>query len=409
MAEADKSFQTVDSDISFRKTSMEGERDGNLDEEIPIENGERDANFALPSPLSSMVETTVRGSSSVDNTKQTTISSIDFSTLLGSQKELQDTVSSVVKMLGSLASSRDALNTSEGGRQNVVATTGKRQPLVEVPVNVSNNNVRAEGLDSPSSGSLSNINQGYVTHKPFVWKTFPDVEKFGGTDDTVRFEDWLRRFELLCQVNGCVKVEEKAKTLILALKSEAAFFIMGEANVVSWSYDQLVCKLTDRFGVNRNLAADKRSLLNRKKRKDESWQRMADDISRLAGRVFAGAPSVVTREAKDAFICALPDNLRMAIAATNPATISDCVANVTQLCSVMNIDDITSGWKKPAASSVNFSHDDKVTPQKGRRLSYPDWVKTKECWNCGEKGHLKTKCPHPPKDNKQSGKGQESQ
>ena len=43
----------------------------------------------------------------IDNTKQTTISNFDFSTLVNSQKQLQDTVSSVVQMMSSLATANN--------------------------------------------------------------------------------------------------------------------------------------------------------------------------------------------------------------------------------------------------------------------------------------------------------------
>ena len=118
-------------------------------------------------------------------------------------------------------------------------------------------------------------------------------------------------------------------------------------------------------------------------------------ISRLTGRVYAGVPAVVNREAKDAFIWSLPDNLRMSIAATNPVTISDCVANVSQLCSIMNIDETLSGWKKPVVSSINFSQDRIQKTPEEKKASFDKWVQTVQCWNCDKKGHSKAHCPEP--------------
>ena len=206
------------------------------------------------------------------------------------------------------------------------------------------------GMDQRSSAPLNNQVSQSQNIRAFSWKTFPDAEKFSGTESSVRFEDWLRRFDLLCQVYNSDTEEEKAKILLLALKDEASYFILGEPNVANLMYQQLVEKLSDRFGAARSLSTDKKNLANRKKRRDETWQQTSDDIYRMAGRIYAVAPSVIAREAKDAFLKAIPDHLRMSVAASKSETLRDCVDKVSLACYAMNYDE--QGNKR---SSVNFS------------------------------------------------------
>ncbi len=118
----------------------------------------------------------------------------------------------------------------------------------------------------------------------------------------------------------------------------------------------------------------------------------------------------------------------MSIAATNPPTISDCVANVSQLCAIMNIDETASIWKKPNISSINFSENNRPDFSGNNRPDfssngppktalekqeiYQKWLAEATCFNCGQKGHIRTKCPEPRRQNNgpgYSGKARESQ
>ena len=333
----------------------------------------------------------LRGERSDGNEDGETSSDSTMKQLVAQNDKMQGVLSRLARVVDGLADARD---------EAVYNEVMKRR---HDGGNMSNNNDPTDDDECEYSG------------KKFTWRSFPDVEKFSGLDEAIRFEDWLKRFELLCQVNGCTRKVDKAKTLLLALKEEASYFIMGEPDVANLEYDVLKEKLVTRFGANRNWAADKRTLLNRRKLKDESWQHLADDISRLAGRVYAGAPIVVAREAKDAFIRALPESMRYSIAATDPVSVADCVARVTQMCSIMNIDERSSGFglKKPGPMSVNYAKNKGTSSNTSesqtadgtqRWLPKEEWLKSVTCWNCGEKGHLKWRCPNPPKEKQENGK-----
>ena len=100
MSDDERSFVAVDADISFRASAMEGERNGNLAEGSAEENLELGAGLVPPTrPLGSLMIDAAQGFNPIDNTKQTTISNFDFSTLVNSQKQLQDTVTNMVRVI----------------------------------------------------------------------------------------------------------------------------------------------------------------------------------------------------------------------------------------------------------------------------------------------------------------------
>lgn len=226
--------------------------------------------------------------------------------------------------------------------------------------------------------------------QPFVWKTFPDHLAFSGQDETVNFGDWLKKFDLLCQVNGCVTDDQKADTLMLALKGDASYFLLNIPNFRQLTYRCLCAKLEERFGVD--LAIDKRRLLKRRKAKDESWQHMAEDMYRLAKSVYNGDEKLAEREAKFLFIRALPDNLRIHIAASNPHTLADAVANVTQLCAIEDIAEKQTHHIKFAKTDDNEA-DQKPKVNSNRRPRKKFDMSKVKCYTCQKFGHFARNCP----------------
>jgi len=95
------------------------------------------------------------------------------------------------------------------------------------------------------------------------------------------------------------------------------------------------------------------------------------------------------QEARDAFIRALPANLKISVAAGNPLTLNECVDNVTQLCAVLDTDEDTVETTK-RVRRVNKGQEQRSgvgeseTETKTTRI----W-----CWDCGKTGHVRSKCP----------------
>ena len=104
------------------------------------------------------------------------------------------------------------------------------------------------------------------------------------------------------------------------------------------TYGELCSLLEKRFSAAQSLATDKKKLRKRRKQKGETYRHMGQEILRLASRVYRGAPGMVDEESKEQFIRALLENLRLAVAASNPRTMEESVENVTQLCAILDTD-----------------------------------------------------------------------
>ena len=74
-------------------------------------------------------------------------------------------------------------------------TRGSQTEILTNRASTSSSNQNTS-MDQRSSAPVnSQVTQSHNI-RAFSWKTFPDAEKFSGTESSVRFEDWLRR--LIC-------------------------------------------------------------------------------------------------------------------------------------------------------------------------------------------------------------------
>ena len=89
------------------------------------------------------------------------------------------------------------------------------------------------------------------------------------------------------------------------------------------------------------MVGDKLALQSRKKEPEESYAHLAQDIRRLARRVYRGALRLAKEEARDAFLQALPDGMmRCMVTMANPCTLTECEENVMQLHAVLSQEDL---------------------------------------------------------------------
>ena len=134
---------------------------------------------------------------------------------------------------------------------------------------------------------------------------------------------------------------------------------------------------------------------------------MGQDILRLARRVYKGAPDLADREGKDYFLRALPSQLRVAVAAANPLTVNECIDHVNRLCVVLDPEDEGNLPKKVRLAnnkpSDNKPSDNKSSDNKssGKGKNKKGGAKPNKggnkppglCWDCGDPGHMRNKCP----------------
>jgi hypothetical protein len=238
----------------------------------------------------------------------------------------------------------------------------------------------------------------HSVRKNFSWKTIPESEKYNGKE---RFEDWLNRFEIFCHCNGCRNLDEKADALLLALKGDASNYILSLPNCTDMTYPYLCACLQDRFGAARNVANDERKLLARQKTKDESWQHLADDILRLCTNVYGADQVLVARKAKQHFLKSLPLDIRRTIAGANPATLNDCVLNLEELSTVVDVDNhkylkVNLATENKENIPPSFSNGQNArTNRDGFRNRRRDLSQV-ICYRCEKPGHYARDCSLPP-------------
>lgn len=122
-----------------------------------------------------------------------------------------------------------------------------------------------------------------------------------------------------------------AQAWLLALHGDAAVHIHMLPNFKSLTHQESLDVLDEQFGAEKTAAEDEHLLDTRRKKARESYEHLAQDIIRLANRVFPGAPELAKWKARTAFSKSLPDQYRNPIAAANPKTFMDCVNCIAQL------------------------------------------------------------------------------
>ena len=67
---------------------------------------------------------------------------------------------------------------------------------------------------------------------------------------------------------------------------------------------------------------------------------MAQDILRLARRIYRSDLKLAESEAREQFLSGLPKNVKLAVTAANPKTIDECVNNVAQIQIVLEDEEL---------------------------------------------------------------------
>ena len=234
-------------------------------------------------------------------------------------------------------------------------------------------------------------------------RKFINPPKFSGEE--MNWEEYLVRFELVAEWNRWSE-DEACEGLLLSLEGDAATHAHGISGFRRLGYAELCDILAGRFGSARSLAEDKRKFRMRKKKPEESYAHMAQDIARLARRIYRGDPQMAEVEAREQFVKGLPSRIRIAVAAANPRTLDDCVDSVSQLQIVLDTETFAEVEGAPVKTAVaqvdgrlaEGKQESGRNFRRGRGRNSNDKRDKVDrsnvtCWNCGERGHFRNKCP----------------
>jgi hypothetical protein len=210
-------------------------------------------------------------------------------------------------------------------------------------------------------------------------KKIKDPKLFDGSFG--KWADYAKYWHRLVRWNEWTE-DVALEALHLSLSGDAATYITGLSNSDSMSYMELLAALEDRFGPARTISEDKRMLRSRKKQPGETFEHLAHDIRALAKRVFRNVAPLVEEESRDAFIKALPDNLRLPVAASNPKTLDECLDNVTHMCSLMD------------STECNYAVAMR-NPNESQSQVFNTRLENVECFRCRRKGHTVSSCQNP--------------
>lgn len=119
-------------------------------------------------------------------------------------------------------------------------------------------------------------------------------------------------------------------------------------------------------------------LRERKKERGKTYATMGQDIVRLTRRVYKGAPELADMEGKDYFIWALPDKLRVAVAAVYTTTVNECIDLFNWVCVILDTDEESSHSKR--VRIVRRGNVKKKNDQKNQSSDKKDPKTTERCW-----------------------------
>ena len=247
-------------------------------------------------------------------------------------------------------------------------------------------------------------------------------------------KEYLMHFERCALINGWNE-EEKAMFLAASLRGESRKLLSGLTESEGRQYAKIVERLQLRFGVEKQAELHQARLLTRRQFEGESLQMLASDIRSLVDLAYQDLSTPVQeRFAVQHFIDALSEkDDRLYLRREKPSTLDEALSHARELESLRLLDSNNSfrrvgskvrametertqlqmqvdGLKSKidhqqqqleAQESIITQFNDFVSRQmqspsnqtSGNQRSQGTQRRGWECWNCGERGHLRKECP----------------
>jgi hypothetical protein len=246
------------------------------------------------------------------------------------------------------------------------------------------------------------------------WKTFCEVAKWNNWDS-----------------------EDTADALRMHVQGEAAEYLHDLRGYTKMTLEKLKKAMSKRFGDGRHLEADKSALRNRKKKPEETYEQLAQNIRRLAQRVYRRDEELAESAACETFIRAIQDTeIKKGVAVARPTTLRECVeqaiymddflvgdakANSSGKIKTRNV--VDEDYIRQVVRHISNEHGEKPSHQarqagyvvdptpvlgeasvRGRENAEPtssaqrgrgkrrDWSNV-ECYHCHGYGHMARSCP----------------
>lgn len=207
-------------------------------------------------------------------------------------------------------SNMQTTNISNGNSIDNTDNSTNQMPCSHINFNLHSTN---STTDTPANTTQHTRADNYVKLKP---------QTFSGSDDD--FEDFLTQFEITAEINGW---NYKAKSLYLANSlTGAARAILNELTAEQRrDYQNLVQKLTERYGSENRAEVYRSQLKSRTKGKGETTAQLAQGVRKLTRQAYPNVSlDVVEALAVDHFIDAIPESeIRLTLREVGPSTLAE--------------------------------------------------------------------------------------
>ena len=246
-------------------------------------------------------------------------------------------------------------------------------------------------------------------------------------------KEYLMHFERCAIVNGWNE-EDKAMFLTASLRGDSRKLLSGLTELECKQYSKIVEQLQLRFGVEKQAELHQARLLNRRQFEGESLPMLATDIRSMVDLAYykdLGVP-VQERFAVQHFIDTLYDkDDRLYLRRAKPETLDQALSLARELESICVLDNNNSfrradskvrametermqlqiqvdelkrqidyQQQQPEAQETIISRlkqfviqQEQPYPNRNRAAQGTHRRGRLECWNCGDKGHMRKECP----------------
>ena len=205
--------------------------------------------------------------------------------------------------------------------------------------------------------------QTFTREKAKMKMIFPD--KYNGNNTTLN--DYLKHYELVSELNGWDSLE-KAQFLAVNLRGDAQKLLSSLDRDELRDYNRLVGALEERFGTEGQEEMFLAQLRSRQKKEKESYQELADEISRLVHRAYPNAPvDMVRRLTVQSFMYAITDvEILQEVRRARPHSVKEAVLVCIEQEAFKSSDQQRGFGRRFAVREVSFEDDSNGSKKNGK-------------------------------------------